>query len=53
MAKHFRDDIAPKVAADVQVYKQFVENESFKRSVSDLIYAITGPGTAGNGHVQP
>ena len=38
---------------DTQVYKQFVENESFKRSVSDLIYAITGPGTAGNGHVQP
>ena len=38
---------------DTQVYKQFVENESFKRSVSDLVYTITGLGTAGNGHVQP
>lgn len=36
-----------------QVYKQSVENESFKRSVSDLVYTITGLGTAGNGHVQP
>lgn len=29
---------------DTQVYKQFVENESFKRSVGDLVYAITGLG---------
>ncbi len=26
---------------DTNVYKQFVENESFRRSVSDLVYAIT------------
>lgn len=26
---------------DTQVYKQFVENESFRRSVSDMVYAIT------------
>jgi len=74
VAKRIRDDIAPKVAADVayqnakentphtarmahdqalakvmqhllkddtQVYKQFVENESFKRFVGDMVYAIT------------
>jgi type I restriction enzyme R subunit len=28
---------------DTQVYKQFVENESFRRSVSDMVYAITSP----------
>lgn len=27
---------------DTQVYKQFVENESFKRFVSDMVYAMTG-----------
>ena len=26
---------------DTQVYKQFVENESFKRFVSDMVYSIT------------
>ena len=26
---------------DTQVYKQFVENESFKRFVSDMVYALT------------
>ena len=26
---------------DTQVYKQFVENESFKRFVGDMVYAIT------------
>ncbi len=26
---------------DTQVYKQFVENESFRRSVSDMVYALT------------
>ena len=26
---------------DTQVYKQFVENESFRRSVGDLVYALT------------
>ena len=28
---------------DTQVYKQFVENDSFKRSVSDMVYAIINP----------
>jgi type I restriction enzyme R subunit len=74
VAKRIREDIAPKVAADIayqnakentphtarmahdqalakvmqhlltddtQVYKQFVENESFKRFVGDMVYAIT------------
>lgn len=27
---------------DTQVYKQFVENESFKRFVGDIVYAMTG-----------
>ena len=26
---------------DTQVYKQFVENESFKRFVGDMVYAFT------------
>lgn len=72
--RRFREDIAPKVAADqayqnalantpstarleyekalekvmltllrddTQVYKQFVENDAFKRSVSDMVYALT------------
>ena len=26
---------------DTQVYKQFVENESFKRVVADMVYALT------------
>lgn len=26
---------------DTQIYKQFVENESFKRFVGDMVYAIT------------
>ncbi|MBK8639618.1 MAG: type I restriction endonuclease subunit R [Chromatiaceae bacterium] len=76
VAKRIREDIAPKVAADMayrnakentphtarmahdqalakvmqhllkddtQVYKQFVENESFKRFVGDMVYAITNP----------
>ncbi len=76
VAQRIRNDIAPKVAADVayqnakentphtarmahdqalakvmqhllkddtQVYKQFVENESFKRFVGDMVYAITNP----------
>ena len=74
VAKRIRDDIAPKVAADVayqnakentphtarmahdqalgremqillrddtQTYKQFVENESFKRYVGDMVFAMT------------
>jgi type I restriction enzyme R subunit len=27
---------------DTQVYKQFVENESFRRSVSDMVFLLTG-----------
>ena len=74
VVRKIRDDIVPKVAADVaylnarentphtarmahdqalgkamqillrddtQVYKQFVENESFKRFVGDMVYALT------------
>lgn len=26
---------------DTQVYKQFVENESFRRFVDEMVYAIT------------
>ncbi|HXG69482.1 MAG TPA: type I restriction endonuclease subunit R [Gemmatimonadaceae bacterium] len=29
---------------DTQVYKQFVENESFKRFVGDMVYALTSQG---------
>jgi len=76
VAKRIREDIAPKVAADVayqnarentphtarmahdqalgkvmqillkddtQVYKQFVENDSFRRFVGDMVYALTSP----------
>lgn len=76
VTKRIRDDIAPKVAADVayqnakentphtarlahdqalakvmqhllkddtQVYKQFVENESFRRFIGDMVYGITNP----------
>jgi type I restriction enzyme R subunit len=28
---------------DTQVYRQFVENESFKRFVGDMVFALTGP----------
>ncbi len=28
---------------DTQVYKQFVENDSFKRFVGDMVYALTNP----------
>ena len=28
---------------DTQVYKQFVENESFNRFVGDMVYAMTNP----------
>ena len=75
VARRIRDDIAPKVAADItyqnarlntphtarmahdqalgkvmqfllkddtQVYKQFVENESFRRFVGDMVYELTG-----------
>ena len=26
---------------DTQVYKQFVENDAFRRAISDMVYAIT------------
>jgi len=29
---------------DTQVYKQFVENEAFRRSVGDLVFALTSAG---------
>jgi type I restriction enzyme R subunit len=29
---------------DTQVYKQFVENESFKRFIGDMVYALTNVG---------
>ncbi|MDZ4755331.1 MAG: type I restriction endonuclease subunit R, partial [Phycisphaerae bacterium] len=29
---------------DTQVYKQFVENDSFKRFVGDMVYALTSQG---------
>lgn len=74
IVKHIREDIAPKVAANIayqnarentphtaryahdqalekemqrditrntQFYKQFVENESFRRAVTDMVYALT------------
>jgi type I restriction enzyme R subunit len=28
---------------DTQVYKQFIENESFRRFVGDMVYQITSP----------
>jgi type I restriction enzyme R subunit len=31
----------PLLKDDTQVYKQFVENESFRRFVSDMVYALT------------
>ena len=35
---------------DTQVYKQFVENEAFKRFVGDMVYALTSvPDSAGGG----
>ncbi len=85
VARRFREDIAPKVAADpayqnarkntpnsariehdkalarvmltllkddTQVYKQFVENESFRRFVTDFVFSITNEQTGGAG-MQP
>jgi type I restriction enzyme R subunit len=26
---------------DIQIYKQFVENESFRRAVTDMVYSLT------------
>jgi type I restriction enzyme R subunit len=78
--RHIRDDIAPKVAADLdfqnaqantphtarlahdqalakaaqgsikdytQFYKQFVENDEFKRFVGDMVFAMTSSRAAG------
>ncbi len=33
---------------DTQVYKQFVENESFKRFVGDMVFAMTSSAAAGS-----
>lgn len=35
------DDGLPALVLGARVYKQFVENESFKRFVGDMVYAIT------------
>ena len=39
---------------DTQVYKQFVENESFRRTVRDMVFQLTSqlPGTHGGGEVR-
>ena len=47
-ARMAHDDALAKVMQhllkdDTQVYKQFVENASFKRFVGDMVYAITNP----------
>lgn len=34
---------------DTQVYKQFVENESFKRFIGDMVYALTQTGAGAGG----
>ena len=31
------------VKDETQVYKQFAENESFKRFVGDMVFAMTNP----------
>jgi type I restriction enzyme R subunit len=28
---------------DTQVYKQFVENDSFRRAVTDMVFVLTNP----------
>lgn len=33
--------VRPLVKDDMQFYKQFVENEPFRRFVGDMVYAIT------------
>ena len=38
---------------DTQVYKQFVENESFKRFVGDMVFAITNPSVSEPGRCTP
>ena len=37
---------------DTQVYKQFVENEGFKRFVGDMVYALTTSDEGTRGTVQ-
>ena len=86
VARRFREDIAPKVAADTayqnaklntpqtariehdralgkvmlellkddtEVYKQFVENPSFKRFVTDLVFGLTSGGAATSRSKRP
>ena len=38
-SKELKERLA--VKDDTQLYKQFVENESFRRSVSDMVYSLT------------
>ena len=38
---------------DTQVYKQFVENDSFKRFVGDMVYAITSQGSGQRTTLNP
>ena len=35
---------------DTQVYKQFVENESFRRTVRDMVYQLTSQGALSPGN---
>ncbi|MBT9560813.1 MAG: hypothetical protein IV100_32615 [Myxococcales bacterium] len=37
---------------DTEVYKQFVQNESFKRVVTDLVYGLRGLTCHGHGQSQ-
>ena len=37
---------------DTQVYKQFVENEAFRRSVRDMVYQLTSQGPTPPGSSQ-
>jgi type I restriction enzyme R subunit len=38
---------------DTQVYKQFVENESFRRFVGDMVFELTRQGPAMPGASPP
>jgi type I restriction enzyme, R subunit len=38
---------------DTQVYKQFVENESFRRFVGDMVYELTRQEPASAGGPSP
>ena len=38
---------------DTQVYKQFVENESFRRFVGDMVYQLTSANKDSRGAALP